>query len=189
MATDYRFENPELQKKVQDLVSNKDFEEFEDLREYPPCLKIGTVFYSSDAAFADAVKKKLGGSPVDIKKAPDWARCITATEDKDGVEFVILVDEAILAGYSDEAQEAQFHRVLSYLKLQGKVDKETGTWAPTTENGRPVYKIEKPDPMSAQTIRRYGAMDPASAEVANAVAEAARGQKMIDWEPKIPKDL
>ena len=188
MATEYRFDSEEVKAicdRVQALVSRKDYEEFADLREYPPAMKVGVVFYSSKECFADAVKKKLGGCPVTIRKVPDWARCMLRTDEKPGAEFVILVDEAILAGYSEEAQEGQFHRVLSYLKLQGKVDKETGNWAPTTDNGRPVYKIETPDAMSPLTLRRYGAFDPASAAVASAIAEASRGQKLIDWVPKI----
>jgi len=192
-VSEFRFDgeyegNRAIKGRIQALVSRKDYEEFEDLREYPPALAVGSVFYSSKEAFADAVKKKLGGCPVVIKKVPDWARCMLATEDKPGAEFVILVDEAILAGYSEESQNGQFHRVLSYLKLQGKVDKETGNWAPTTDNGRPVYKIETPEAMCAQTLRRFGAFDPASAAVANAIAEAVKGQKMIDWEAKVREE-
>ena len=189
MATDYRWDNEALKKRVQDIVSRKEYDEFADLREYPPAMNVGTVFYSSKEAFADAVKKKLGGQPVSIKKASDWVQSLTRTEDKPGVEFVILVDEAILAGYSKEAQVGLFHRVLSFLKLQGKVDKDTGEWSPTTDNGRPIYKIDKPEAQSKDTIRRFGAIDAGSAEFVSAAQDTARGQTRIKWEAEIPADL
>ena len=188
ISTEYRFGNVELQEMIQSVVNREEFDEFRDLREYPPVLRVGEVFYSSKEVFADSVKKKLGGSPVKLAKAPDWVRCITAAEDSPGVEFVILVDTAVLAGYSREAQESQFHRVLSYLKLQGKIDNDSGEWVIKTENGRPIYKMEMPEALSPDTIRRYGVHDHASAELANAMAEAALGQKMIDWEPRIADD-
>ncbi len=188
MTTEYRFDNSALKQRVQTLVDNAEFTEFDDLREYPPVMDVGAVFYPSDAAFADAVKKKLGKNPVEIKKCPDWARCLSG---KDGlaVEFVILVDEAVLAGYSENAQDGCFHRVLSFLSIQGKVDPESGSWSVKTENGRPIYKIERPEVQSKDTLRRYGAIDPDTAAMVMAI-EASKGQGMMNFqEPQIPDDL
>ena len=188
--TEFKWSNPDLAKRIQALVDNPKFTEFNDLREYPPVVRVGTVDYPSDEAFEEAVKKKLGENPVTIKKAPDWVRSITGDKGP-GVEFVILADEAILAGYSPKAQDGAFHRVLAFLELQGKVDKDTGSWSPKTDNGRPVWKIERPAAQSSSTIKRFGPIDLDSANVVKASIESGKGQGVLDegWMPKVPADI
>ncbi len=115
MATEYRFDSRDTQKMIQGIVDRKGFTEFEDLREHPPVMSVGTVFYPSDAAFADAVKKKLGGCPVDIKKAQKvlhWKPTPWEKVVKDTVEFY---ESAIRTVHFDRARRDIIRTMQTYF--------------------------------------------------------------------------